>query len=519
MSDSKYQVLGIGGAMALGRAAELKTLMDNARSALPASLCVIGPRHIGKTMLLRRFVRDARALGGVWTAVVMIDLRATTPTTDEEFRKVLAAVVGEQLRVVRPDLFLEPFEYDYLGMAVSVLAKEKKPLLIVLDGMDAVLHLDGLTNGLWQNLRALTQDGGVRYVTGSRAPLRDLCASESSRTSNFWEVFDPIPVDLGAFADADWDEVLAPLRDSRVVDDVARREIVATTGGVPLLAAALLRQLCSGTGRVDVKDVERAADAVASKEGSLLASLWDDCTAEQQGDLADAAQSPLATSGIPEARRRELALRGLAEEVGGKLRVRGKVMQRFAVGRDQAVSDLRRHFGDAPAYTRSIPRVLEHRLAHIPRGRVDPALRSKVEKSVRELKSDSPDDTLTWLRGVFELGIAAVWSAEAPGKKVPDALFELLQTQPVSKLSLRVVPDGDTATQLGMLRVAMGRQGVPRVTRYITKRTYILLSMLKDAGDFGQHPDAGATPVGTLAVWCLAAVELLERLNAELPAP
>ncbi|MFO0651444.1 MAG: ATP-binding protein [Polyangiales bacterium] len=516
MTDQTYQVLGVGEMPALGRAPELRRLMDNLRSETPASLCVIGPKHIGKTMLLRRFVREAEASPSRWTAVVMLDLRATTPTTDDEFRRALAEAVGARLEV-RPDLFVAPFEYEYLTIAVTAFAKERKPLLVVLDGMDAVLHLGGLTNGLWQNLRALTQEGGVRYVTGSRAPLRDLCASESSRTSNFWEVFDPLPVHLGAFAESDWDAVLAPLRKTRTVEEPVRREIATATGGIPLLTAALLRHLCAGSGRVEVSEVERAADDVLAREATLMTSLWDDCTAEMQGDLADAARNAIPVAGIPEARRRELALRGMTEESGSKLKVRAKIVQRFIAGRDQAVADLRRHFGDIAAYERSIPRVLEHRLGHVPRGKVDPALRSKVEKALRELASDSPGDTLTWLRGVFELGIAAVWRVEAPGAKVPDAIYHALLEQRDPRLALKELPAGDTAMQLGMLRVAMGRQGVARVTKHVTKRTYILLSMLKDAGDFGQHPDAGETPIGTLSVWCLAAVELLERLHSELP--
>lgn len=517
MNEALYPVLGATPGEALGRAAELRRLKENLSRSTPANLCVIGPRHAGKSFLLRRFVREARSVEGPCQAVVLLDLRAETPTTDAAFHRALANAVADEIRADRPDLMADTLDYEWLGLVVQALAGEERFLLVVLDGMDAVLHREGITEGLWQNLRALAQLDGLRFVTGSRAPLRELCASEASATSNFWEIFHTEPVLVGGFTHDDWDEVLAPLRGLRTVEDSGRKEITAWCGGIPLLAAALLRRLSTGRGPVDAPAVASAAEALLRDQVDLLESLWDDCTAEMHGDLADAVRAPVAVSKVPLARRRALALRGLAEESGGTLHVRSKLVQRFVGERDVAVSELRRHFADVASYERNIPRVLEYRLAQVPRGKVAPNLRSKVEKAVRELASGTPEDTLTWLRSVFELGFALAWGAEVSSKKLPEAWFTVWRTTSATDLPDPVPHSDDPARLLGVLRFAMGRQGVPRVTRYVTKRTYILLSTLKDAGDFGQHPDSGQTPVGTLAVWCLAAIELLERLHAELP--
>jgi hypothetical protein len=46
----------------------------------------------------------------------------------------------------------------------------------------------GLTRILWDQLRSLGQKASLRLVTGSRCPLRELCKTEESRTSDFWEI-------------------------------------------------------------------------------------------------------------------------------------------------------------------------------------------------------------------------------------------------------------------------------------------------------------------------------------------
>jgi hypothetical protein len=79
--------------------------------------------------------------------------------------------------------------HELLDLVFQELEQQKARLLVILDGFDHVLAGTGLTRNLWDQLRALGQRASLTLVTGSRRPLRELCKTEESRTSDFWEIF------------------------------------------------------------------------------------------------------------------------------------------------------------------------------------------------------------------------------------------------------------------------------------------------------------------------------------------
>jgi len=60
-------------------------------------------------------------------------------------------------------------------------------------------------------------------------------------------------------------------------------------------------------------------------------------------------------------------------------------------------------------------------------------------------------------------------------------------------------------------------EGAP-LAKYVTKPTYLLLDVIKGAGDFAHHrEDHSVVTLPMAASLCLCAVELLDALARELP--
>ncbi len=69
--------------------------------------------------------------------------------------------------------------------------------------------------------------------------------------------------------------------------------------------------------------------------------------------------------------------------------------------------------------------------------------------------------------------------------------------------------------QCNLLRYATGQQKLKPVTKYVTKRTYVLVEHMSQVGDLRNH--SGTDPSVTMAAaFCLAAIELVELLTEEL---
>ena len=89
---------------------------------------------------------------------------------------------------------------DLLHLVFDDLENKGHRLLAVLDGFDHVFKGSGITRNLWDELLSLCRMSSLRLVTGSRSRLRELCKTEESRTSDFWEIFYDTPLQFGCFS-------------------------------------------------------------------------------------------------------------------------------------------------------------------------------------------------------------------------------------------------------------------------------------------------------------------------------
>ncbi|HYN36295.1 MAG TPA: hypothetical protein VEV82_04900 [Actinomycetota bacterium] len=475
----------------------------------------MGHTLYGKSVLLNHLAERFRAPDDHYVTSLYSDFRHNTPLTDDEFRRHFAERVKSSLQPVQPELaeYLELEEEglrDLLDLVFDEMETRGLRLLAVLDGFDHVLAGSGITRNLWDDMRTLGQKSSLRLVTGSRSRLRELCKTEDSRTSDFWEIFYDTPLQVGCFEEHDWSGFLKPFRSRGVsIEGPALKEIDNWTGGVPVLAAALAARLLAGAREgvtLSKPNVDDTAEVTAEERRELLAALWEDCPIDLQSNLAALADSDMSLSEVPDYRRRDLQLRGFARLSGSKLRSSCRLMIRYAKQQAGGVAELRRLFGDAERFESNIRSLLELRLAQV-RG-ADPQLLSYVERGIRDLDPE-PANSVVWGRSIAERALDLIWEAELP----PDR--SIPQAWQFAGVKWGEVPRR-RGQQCGLLRLITGTDDHAAVSRFVTKPTFLLVDHLQSVGDFGQHREEGEVSLSIAVAFCLSAISLCESLARDL---
>ena len=525
MADSNpYQVLGPSVPAMLGRAALMGRIDNHLRKPSPDHVSVVGPAHYGKSVLLRHVASSYGAGAGGYVAASYVDLRHPVPTSDRDFMRRLATEIKTVLQAAQSplaDWIEEEAGHEELGAVLDELHNEGGRLLAVLDGFDYALAGTGLTRNLWDQLRTLAQRSSLQLVTGSRRPLRELCRTEESRTSDFWGIFYYEPLRVAAFNDDDLEALLLPFRDAGCeFYEPARKEVANWTGGVPLLTCALLLKLWDehhGT-HLSKPVVDQAAIAMLAEQRGLLDELWDHCSDELRADLGTLSCGNIPLADLSDARQRALKERGFGAVSGNRLRSSCRLMQRYASDQAPAIADLTRLLGTAAGFETHVRSVLELRLKQVSEEAVDERLSGLVSKAIRDLEP-TPGHACTWVRGIAERALDVVWEAEElpTDRTLPEKWTEEWDINDVRYPR----PQGNSplsrVQQCSILRLATGTQWTARRTRCLTKPTVLLLDHLRSVGNFGQHPsDSPEVTVGFAAAVLSSAISLVECLARDL---
>lgn len=292
------------------------------------------------------------------------------------------------------------------------------------------------------------------------------CSRCSTGSITCRQIFHDPPFQVGILEDDDWTGFLAPFASSGIeTDSSAEKEIRNWTGGVPVLAAALAGRLIADRRRgetISKADVDRVADEMAGEPLSAVRALWDDCPIDLRSLLTELASGAVVVSDVPERQKRELLFRGFAQEFRNGLRSSCKLMAAYARQHKDEVAYLNRLFGRSNRFNNNIQGMLELRLDGIA-DRADPELAGFVRRAIRDLRP-KPTDSVVWMRSVVDTALDLIWNAElAEDKSLPD--------------------DWN----------------------------------IQSIGNFGQHREGQEVSLPTAASFCLSAIELCERLSAELP--
>jgi hypothetical protein len=406
---------------------------------------------------------------------------------------------------------------EEIQLAVEELESQKHRLLLVIDGFDHVLRDTRITRNLWDQLRDLGQRPNVVFVTGSRASLQQTLKPDEAQTSPFWNMFNPMPIVVGAFDRDDLNACCDLLAERGVTATTpARAEVTNWTGGVPLLAAALLRQIAETTvpgGDADRVDVEAAAAFILENARDLVHDLFSDSafTLEMKQTLAELANRPLLASHVSERITKDLVLRGFVGVSGGRLGFASRIIERYVKSEFGELEVLRQHFGQESDFLENARTVLQLRLTQSTYG--DQTLKVAVERAIREL----PDleGTLIQMRRVADRALDLIWEAElSDGRTFPnDWVVDWNDKREFCPYDGRV--PSERGLQARTLEVMTGTGKVMRKSRFITKPTAMLVSYLHSVGDFGQHQQLPIRP-GAVIASCWAAVELYHSLAADL---
>ena len=572
----------------LGRGSLVRRIKRHLLKPTPDHVSVVGPKHYGKSVLLRHLADACRAGSSGYLTTVHIDLRHDTPGSDDAFKRRLAVEIKKALREKEIEDALRPnrtqlSEYidlddaavhESLDLVFTELEGENARMLVVLDGFDYALAGTELTRNLWDQLRSLAQKSSLRLVTGSRRPLRELCRTEESRTSDFWEIFYDTPVRVAALDDSDRDAFLQPFLDagcfddstegsrqldgrrpglcapSGVVgevsgstnlddsdrdaflqpfldagctfDDSARKEVANWTGGVPLLVCALLRELWEKYrgARISKPEIDQTADAILKSRREILAELWDDCDIELRADLGTLADGDIPLSDLSADRRHELESRGFGRVSGENLRGSCRLIQRYAEEQAPALADLTRLFGTTVGFEAHVQTFLELRLKQAATPKTDQSLHDFVSRAIEDI-GRNPELAINGIRGIADRALALIWEAELPhDRTLPKKwIDEWKRGGEKSPPEDRGKLPSSSGAQCQILRLITGSAHISRQSRYITKTTYLLVNHLKSVGDFGQHrgdyPETTIS-VGFAATVVLAAISLIESLTTDL---
>jgi hypothetical protein len=530
MNSNPYIVLGTDQMALLAREKQRDTLTKNLKKPTPDHVSVVGPRYFGTTVLLKHLANHIRENNHSPWVVLYWDLKHGTPQTDSEFKLQFANKLKDALKSAGrteagyvDNASIEDVN-DQLMVVFEELDQADMKVLAIMDHFDRVLASPEVTRNLWDYLRSLADYPSLRFVTGSRQPLREICRTEESRTSDFWEIFLPNPVQLTPFQVHDLDALLLPFSVRAIqFDQSSRSELINWAGGVPILVTVLLRELweeVSDNSTVSKPSVDEVAQKAERDYNQILAEIWDDCDLRQQRLLIGLAANyrGIEVGQVPRAELPALAKRGLVTREGNYARSSCRLMSRFAEQQEEQLIDLERLFGDAELYKRNVPQLLQLRLAAI--SGMDKELESKVRRMLRDL-SDDPDIVLSGARDVFDRAMFLIWDAEL-GVGVREFPKEWTEARSQVRSGYeRVIKDdivpGSRGGQAAILRAITSSQHTgSALARYVTRPTSVLLDHLSAAGDFHFHSEGTQPTHGFVAATCTAAVELCECLTKDL---
>ncbi|MBS1789703.1 MAG: ATP-binding protein [Acidobacteria bacterium] len=522
MTENPYQVFGTTPALMLGRKGTWGTIMRRLDKPKPDHVSVIGPALIGKTILLNALTARLNQDKNLFDACIYWDVRRSRIESDADFYQGLVEQAVPAVATLDSGLASDlradgGGNYSVLKDVFEYLNEDGRKILLVMDELDLVLMASGVTRNLWDNLRSLAEKPGLRLMTGSRKPLRELCNSQDSRTSDFWNIFYPQPIRVEVFSEDDWRDVLVPFAQRQIqFERGADTEIMNWTGGVPALAAALCEKLweVSQDGVVISREqVNQVADVYFASDETILPSLWKECDADEQGDLHEIAQGKILTLNqhVPQLRYQSLTRKGYVVEQKGSLKPYCRAMENYAKLHGSDATGMRRLFGSAEDYEKNLRGLLELRLSQIQI--TDNDLRLRITNAIQFLDS-SPSITLQQIRGIVDDAFNMIWASEIPDRKIPEKWSEIWLYSGYDNPPAGRIPDGAKRCQL----INLMTESRTAVETKVSRATYFLIDSLQAYGDFGQHMQGEKVSASYVAMVCLNALELCARLSIELNA-
>lgn len=535
MMNNPYGYAISGGEMR-GRKRLAQQLLSALEAETPAHVKVVGPKLAGKTVFMQS-VSGALSETNAYLASCYWDLRRNTPKSDSDFRRQLANVISDHLADsdeadLVPELRVPDEQLgSAIGLVLDYLADSGHRIAVFMDNFDALQIGTDISPNLLDNLLAFGNKASFWIVTASRRPLLELCNTEESATSDFWEAFLPTPLTLGPLEEDDWVEIVQPFSDrGSSFEPKAMHKLRQWTGGTPVLVAQVLRHIWDATQAgqtIGVAEIDAAAESLLRQSRSLLDRLWHDCSEDTRSDIRQLASGPFKASQVTHTRREALLERGYAQQEGKQLKSSCELVARYASEEHRDAQSLYRAFGEADRYAENLPKLLELRLSQVPH--LDAKLRKLALEPIHHL-SDTPELAVNRVRAFVQRALNLVFTKELDGKdEIPSdwiAEWKYNNRLPTNEnVQRRGILPGDAVDLLYVLRLAVaaqssdgGKWNIRRKAKFVSKQSYYLLSHLHGVGNLGQHlKDEDVSTAFAFSV-CFTVVGLCETLSSELSA-
>jgi len=540
MPDNRFPICTPEVPTMLGRTQIIDRIIRELTKTSPSHRSIVGPRFIGKSVILAEVARRMRKDDSPYCAVIEWDLGHLTPQSDDEFLRALCAKLGQGLvdasQTEYGEYLIQDVKSDFhqeIANVMDSITDADLRVLMIWDGFDKPLSTGTLTRNLWDNLRELCLKDGFRLITATRRELHELIRDEKSVTSDFWNIFGDI-VRVPPMGTDDLDAILDGLSVYNF-ESGAKTELMNWSGGNPPLVLSILNAVCEAcpSGSVTNADVNKAAEAACSHLAPILTSLWSDCSTPAQdlyASLIDVRELPVAETNHAE--RTQLEEKGFAKATGTKVRPSCKLMEAIASGGKPDAGSMGRLFGEWDRYQANIRALLERRLAQIPN--FDQRLIRLVARAVEDIP-EYPDDCLNNLTGIRDRALSIIWEREFCGQPIlPSDLIaywsrvgqgdrkcwwwitnRLDRTKPEFD-SWTLPTQSDAAIRVGLIQVLTGcSQGFEPRAKTVGKDTYVLLNTVHNFRNRGEHGDGQAMHVGVAVAAMMTCVELVGCLARE----
>lgn len=522
---AEFQILGNSIAPMLGRAAITDRIWRALTKQSPDNLMVVGPRYIGKTVLLNHLAEKVRAGGTTFRFVVHWHLGRECPKDNEAFFKRFCTELLESLSTDEQTKEyygkdLETGTFEDLRDVMEDLSESGTPVLMLWDMLDSPLSQPDITSDLWGMVRSLFYGKAHRIVTSSRKLPSELVRDVATEESPFWNIFDLNAVRLLPFDEADQAAVLSTVT-SHNFSAGARTELQNFTGGVPVLYLAMLNQLMTthGPGEISDKRVREAEEGTLDgAAGRLQKDLWRGCSESAKNLYHEicAISGGVDQKSVAREDRDLLLENGFAARNGNKLIGACRLLQSRV---SESAADrlaLSRLFKGPEEYENSIKGLLELRSALVP----DSMARVKqfLRRGISDLP-DAPDVCLSSVRGIVDACLDLIFEKEL-GKPpvIPQQWFNDWASageRGPEQNWIQQFPS-KRGHQVRLLKLMTGTQSSAAKARYVSRATATLMDSAHGFGDLGQHTDGVRITAGVAAVAMMTCIELALRLQEEL---
>jgi len=499
----------------------------------PDHISIIGSRLMGKSTCAANFPKYFDQKNSDYLTSIYWDLSAGNISDDSSFWSDLGNQFKAALKRAGHEaaaLHDSDRPRDFISSAIEEIGREKKRVLLLMDGLDNALGGANLSRNLWDQLRSMSISPTLSIITASRSQLSKLCMSAEAQSSTFWNVF-PKEVYLGPFEKEDWNALAQPFQQTgSPLDGTTLERLKYWSGGHPYVAATALGALWES--REETSPSASAVDLIfedyCDEPPGWLTALWHGIEKSSREILSHLANSPLPKTQVKKINLKELSRQGFAKESEGKVVATSELLRRYAKEDDITGSGLDRHFRGPRNYRTNIPQLLQIRLSEIEGG--DPTLREWIEQALGDLLLE-PDNAVAKTRSISDKAITLIFDQEFPEKdertsvhKVPPEWISMWQNYPRIKVPNSVTASGCVPAESNqhercqLLDIMTGKWKEQPPARYIKKSAAVLVQQISEIGNgVGGHPELKKFNTESAAAICHLMVELFACLANDLP--